>query len=266
MEKNFKKDIKTIYIYAMYFISALVILFSLSYKLPYVTKNESFNYLEHILINLTDSYMAYYSFPFLLGFFLIMKNVRKQNIYYVLTRYESRNKYYFNLYIENLKGIIKYLLIIVILSLLSGFGNSKLFFEYSDSYYRYVIESGDVKLYINILFAVFFIIILYFLLLAIFLNLIFLLNHTKLSVGWMSFIFVIFIILNSITGLGAFGETLSQISIFSVLLKLSNSYLVNIFKVLIGITINAILICINFYIFNRREIIMPKGNKVYQNE
>lgn len=266
MEKNFKKDIKTLYIYIMYLISALVILFSLSYKIPYVSKYDSFNYLEHIIINLTDSYMAYYSFPFLLGFFLIMKNVRKQNIYYVMTRYENRSKYYLNLYVENLKEIIKYLVVIVILSLLSGFGNSKLFFEYSNSFYSYVVESGDVKLSINILFTVCFIIILYFLLLFTLLNLIFLLNHTKLSVGWISFIFVMFIILNAITSLGAFGESLSKISIFSVLLKLSTNYLGNFFKLLLGITLNSVLIYINFYIFNRREIIMPKGNKVYQNE
>ena len=86
------KDLKNkseIYIIFIYLLVAGSILASFSQLISFKYKYGNFNFGEMILIMFNDSYTGYFTFPFLLGFVLMIQSPVEQNIFFTLTRYLS---------------------------------------------------------------------------------------------------------------------------------------------------------------------------------
>lgn len=82
----------------------------------------NFNFGEMILIMLNDSYTGYFTFPFLLGFILMIQSPVEQNIFFTITRYSNRNEFYKVKHIKILKNVFYYITSICVFSLLVGIG------------------------------------------------------------------------------------------------------------------------------------------------
>lgn len=85
--KKFKdlENKNEIYISFIYLLVACAILANFSQLIVLKYKFGNFNFGEMILIMFNDSYTGYFTFPFLLGFVLMIQSPVEQNIFFTLT-------------------------------------------------------------------------------------------------------------------------------------------------------------------------------------
>lgn len=264
MMKSFKKNEYTKkwnkYLYCSYFLLALVIVFNTIF---FGNETEKFNFGELTILNLIEVYTANFCFPFIIGFFLIMYNVKRPSIVFEISRMESRDNFYNHCYIDNIKIVLRYLCFIVIVTFLASIGNSKFGFSYSEQFVRYFInEKLNINLNIPLIFQIILAIFLYFMLLLFLINFIFSLNLLNLNVGLVSFIYLISIILMTVLYISS-GEKYRLFSIIGIFTVMHGNLIV---RIILSIILNIAIYYFNLNIFKRKEINLPKGNKRYQNE
>ena len=264
MIRSFKfeigRNIKNIFISACMIM--MLILFTYSDTISLINQYGKFKYGEWINILLNDTYTSIYGFSFVLLYFLISWNKKDENEMYILLRNKNRNRYYIKKYIRNILMIIAFMFWIIVCGFMIELFCGKMQNEMSITFQEYCkIYGYKIQKYIfldNV--------ILYFVLLITIMNFYFFLYDRLRSIPCVLCICGGGIFLLGATTLGAFGETLRNLSIFTLgrgfeVTNLSFSKRIGIFFVL-----NSMLVIVNFIGFQRRELQYAKGNKQYQIE
>lgn len=256
-----------IYLGAICLLAGGAILANLSQLIPLKHLYGSFHHGEMILIMLNDSYTGYFTFPFLLSFFLMVLTPKEQNIYFLLTRFRSRRDYTKAKLTGILKNVLFYYLCICLFSFIAGIGNSRFGTDVSEAAKEYA------RIYLlgefassTLIWEVAKILVLQGLLLCFFTMVFLVISQLNLSQVLVFIIYTAVLILNAGSGLGFFGESIEPFSIFvltSSIYKYGLNFGVRAF-ILVGIDL---LLLISYYlIFEKKDIVLPKGSKQYQNE
>lgn len=256
-----------IYIGIICLLAGLAILASLSQLIPLKHLYGRFNHGEMILIMLNDSYTGYFAFPFLLSFLLMVLTPKEQNIFFTLTRYNSRREYIKKKHKTILKNLLFFGGCICLFSVIVGIGTSQFGTGISEATREYA------KVYLlgefatnSLIWEIVKIIILYGLLLYFFTMIHLVLNQLNLSQGFVFIVYVTVLIINAGIALGFLGKSLKPFSIFvlsgSVYIDGLNFGL----QALILSVIDLLLLILYCGVFEKKDIVMPKGNKQYQNE
>ena len=261
------KDLKTFYIIFIYLLVAGSILASFSQLISFKYKYGNFNFGEMILIMFNDSYTGYFTFPFLLGFILMIQSPVEQNIFFTLTRYTNRKEFYKNKHTKVIKSLLVHVACICLFCLIVGIGSSNFGFNISQA------TGGFANLYLlgnfetnNIILEIFKLVILEALLLYFFALVHAFLIQFRIS---QSLVFVIYTSILSIAAgmsLGFFGEVIKDFSLYSLASSINGRGIRFIYRLLALAGIDLILLILNFKIFENKDISLPKGSKQYQNE
>ncbi|HEM4335276.1 hypothetical protein QE612_06920 [Streptococcus suis] len=264
------RDIKNkneIYIGFIYLLVACAVLANFSQLIVLKYKFGNFNFGEMIIVMFNDSYTGYFTFPFLLGFILMLQSPVEQNIYFTLTRFSSRYKFYKNKHLKVIRTVISYIFSICIFSLITGIGNADFGLRISMATQKF----SEIYLLGNfesdfLILEILKIVILQSLLLYFFALLHAFLTQFRIS---QSIVFVIYtgilIFMAGIT-LGFFGELIKPFSLFSIAGSVYGHGIGFIPRVVMLILIDTFLLVLNFKIFGNKDIMLPKGSKQYQNE
>lgn len=235
--------------------------------LPLKHQYGSFNFGETILIMLNDSYTGFFTFPFLLSFFLMVLAPKEQNIFFLLTRFKSRREYLKVKHTGILKNVLFYYACICLFSIIVGISSSRFGTGISDATKEYA------KIYLlgefasnSLIWEVIKIIILQGLLLYFFTMVHLVLNQLNLSQVLVFIIYTTILILNAGLGLGYFGNKLEPFSVYVLAGSICNYGLGFGLRLAILATIDLILLVLYYGIFEKKDIVLPKGNKQYQNE
>lgn len=267
--KKFKelKNKDDFYIAFIYLLVACAILANFSQLIVLKYKFGNFNFGEMILIMFNDSYTGYFSFPFLLGFVLMVQSPVEQNIFFTLTRYSYRKEFYKNKHLKVIKSLICYVLSICAFSIIVGIGNADFDMRISKATRKF----SEIYLFGNfetnmLILEIIKIICLQGLLMYFFSLVHALLTQFRMS---QSIVFVIYtsimIIMAGMT-LGFLGEPLKAFSLFSIAGSVYEYGINFVSRFGILAFIDVILILLNFKIFENKDIMLPKGSKQYQNE
>lgn len=267
--KRFKelKNKEELYISFILLLVAGAILANFSQMILLKYKFGNFNFGEMILIMLNDSYTGYFTFPFLLGFILTIQSPIEQNIFFIITRYSNRNEFYKIKHLKVLKSVMYYIISICTFSLLVGIGNSN--FDISIS--RATQKFSEIYLFGNfetnvLIFEIIKILILQVLLLYFFSLTHALLTQFRISQSAVFVIYTGILIIMAGMTLGFFGETCKAISLFSISSSVYPYDINFIGRFGILLFIDMVLVLLNFKIFEKKDINLPKGSKQYQNE
>lgn len=263
--KNFSEKNKKIR-YLAYILTVIIIVVSSIQVLSFTPAGLNFNLGEYIIVNFADSYTSYYSFPFLFGLYLILNNIEEPNFIHYINRYSKRSNFIRDKLYANMVELIKYISLITVFSMFYSIFNLGFSLKPSKALEDYFSRFDKSIFFDNNLIYIFSSIVFYVLIFTIFINLILLLSQTRMNIGLQIGVYTFFIILLSIMSLGAFGEVIRKYSIFYILSPMRDSGLEYVFSILYGLVLNLLLYKFNIFIFNRRELVMPKGNKIYQNE
>lgn len=253
--KKFKdlKNKEELYISFIYFLVASAILANFSQMIVLKYKFGNFNFGEMILIMLNDSYTGYFTFPFLLGFILMIQSPVEQNIFFTITRYSNRNEFYKVKHIKILENVFYYITSICVFSLLVGIGNS----AFSNSISRATQNFSKIYLFgsfeTNILiFEIIKILILQVLLLYFFSLIHALLTQFRISQSAVFVIYTGILIVMAGMTLGFFGEVFQALSLFSISSSVY-SYGINfIGRFGIILFIDLVMVFLNFKIFEKK--------------
>lgn len=267
--KKFKelKNKEDFYIGFIYLLVAFAILANFSQLIVLKYKFGNFHFGELILIMFNDSYTGYFTFPFLLAFIMMLQSPVEQNIFFVLSRYSSRNDFYRNKHFKILKSVIYYVVSICIFSTIVGIGDSNFGIGISTATKKF----SETYLFGNfetniVIYEIVKIIILQGLLLYFFSLLHALLTQFRIS---QSLVFVIYtgtLIVMAGSALGFLGEHLRAFSLFSISGSVYGYGINFIGRCGILVFVDAMLLLLNFKIFENKDIALPKGSKQYQNE
>lgn len=261
------KDLKKFYIISIYLLVAGSILASFSQLLSFKYKYGNFNFGEMILIMFNDSYTGYFTFPFLLGFILMIQSPVEQNIFFTLTRYTNRKEFYKNKHTKVIKSLLAYVACICLFCLIVGIGSSNFGFNISQASKEfanlYLLGNFETN---NIILEIFKLVILQASLLYFFALIHDLLIQFRIS---QSLVFVIYTSILSIAAgmsLGFFGEVIKDFSLYSLASSINGRGIKFIYRLGVLTGIDLILLILNFKIFENKDISLPKGSKEYQNE
>lgn len=267
--KKFKglKNKEDFYIGFIYLLVACAILANFSQLIGLKYKFGNFNFGEMILIMFNDSYTGYFTFPFLLGFVLMIQSPVEQNIFFALTRYSNRKEFYKNKHVKVIKSVICYVLSICAFSIIVGIGDTGFDMSISIATKKFL----EIYLFGNfetnmLILEIIKIIVLQTLLLYFFSLVHAFLTQFRISQSVVFIIYTSIMIVMAGMSLGYLGEQLKAFSLFSIAGSVYE-YGINFFSRL-GILafIDLILILLNFKIFENKDIMLPKGSKQYQNE
>lgn len=258
---------RDIYLGIICLLAGCSILASLSQLIPLKHLYGDFNHGELLLIMLNDSYTGYFTFPFLLSFFLMVLTPKEQNIFFLLTRYRSRREYIRARHSSVIKNVLFYFGSICLFSIIAGIGSSKFGIGISDATKEYA------KIYLlgeftsnNLIWEIVKIITLQGLLLYFFTMVHLVLNQLNISQVIVFIIYAIVLFLNAGAALGFFGNMLEPFSVFSLAGSIYKYGLGFWLRVLILSAVDMLLLILYFGIFEKKDIVMPKGSKEYQNE
>ena len=261
------KDLKKFYIIFIYLLVAGSILASFSQLISFKYKYGNFNFGEMILIMFNDSYTGYFTFPFLLGFILMIQSPVEQNIFFTLTRYTNRKEFYKNKHTKVIKSLLVHVACICLFCLIVGIGSSNFGFNISQATKEfanlYLLGNFETN---NIILEIFKLVILEALLLYFFALVHAFLIQFRIS---QSLVFVIYTSILSIAAgmsLGFFGEVIKDFSLYSLASSINGRGIRFIYRLLALAGIDLILLILNFKIFENKDISLPKGSKQYQNE
>lgn len=269
MMKKYKglRNKKDIYISFIYLLLACAILASFSQLTSLAYRYGNFNFGELIIIMFNDSYTGYFTFPFLLGFILIIESPVEQNIMFTLTRYPSRKLYYKEKHLKIMRSVLSYIAIICLFCIIIGIYNS----NFSNNISMATRSFANIYLFEdietdNLIFEIVKIIILQSLLFYFFSLVHTLLTQFKISQSMVFIIYTGIQIIMAGISLGFMGERIKPFSLFSISSSVYGYGLMFIHRLLILITIDFLLLIINFKIFEHKDIVLAKGSKQYQNE
>lgn len=267
--KRFRKmkNKEDFYIAFIYLLVACAILANYSQLMALKYRAGNFHFGEMILILCNDSYTGYFTFPFLLGFVLMIQSPVEPNIFFAISRYPSRQAFYRKKHCKVVKNVLTYVFSICIFSMIVGFGDSTFdrgvstaAKKYFELYFFGQLESNVLLLEIikTILLQV---LLLYF----------FSLLHALLTQFRIpqALVFVVYTgVQLSMAGmtLGLLGEGLRPFSLFSLAGSVYEAGGNFIGRLGILASIDAILLFLNFKIFEGKDLVLPKGSKQYQNE
>lgn len=264
------KDLKNksqIYIIFIYLLVAGSILASFSQLISFKYRYGNFNFGEIILIMFNDSYTGYFTFPFLLGFILMIQSQVEQNIFFTLTRYTNRNEFYKNKHIKVIKSLLAYVACICLFCLLVGIGSSNFGLNISQATKEfakiYLLGNFETN---NIILEIFKLVILEALLLYFFALVHGFLIQFRLPQALVFVIYTSILIIAAGMSLGFFGEMIKDFSLFSLASSINGRGIKFIYRLLVLSGIDLILLILNFKIFENKDINLPKGSKEYQNE
>lgn len=261
------KDLKTFYIIFIYLLVAGSILASFSQLIRFKYEYGNFNFGEMILIMFNDSYTGYFTFPFLLGFVLMIQSPVEQNIFFTLTRYTNRNEFYKNKHTKVIKSLLVYVACICLFCLIVGIGSSNFGLnisqatkEFAKIYLLGNFETNNIILEISKL-VILEALLLYF----------FALVHGFLIQFMIpqALVFVIYtgiLIIAAGMSLGFFGDVIKDFSLFSLASSINGRGIKFIYRLGVLTGIDLILLILNFKIFENKDISLPKGSKQYQIE
>lgn len=261
------KDLKTFYIIFIYLLVAGSILASFSQLISFKYKYGNFNFGEMILIMFNDSYTGYFTFPFLLGFILMLQSPVEQNIFFTLTRYTNRKEFYKNKHTKVIKSLLAYVGCICLFCLLVGIGSSnfglnisKASKEFANIYLLGIFETDKLIL------EIFKLVILETLLLYFFALVHALLIQFRISQALVFVIYTSLLIIAAGMTLGFFGDVIKDFSLYSLASSINGRGIKFIYRLGVLSGIDLILLILNFKIFENKDINLPKGSKEYQNE
>ncbi|WP_276887039.1 hypothetical protein [Anaerococcus lactolyticus] len=261
------KDLKTFYIIFIYLLVAGSILASFSQLISFKYKYGNFNFGEMILIMFNDSYTGYFTFPFLLGFVLMIQSPVEQNIFFTLTRYTNRKEFYKNKHTKVIKSLLAYVGCICLFCLIVGIGSSNFGFNISQATKEfakiYLLGNFETN---NLILEIFKLVILEALLLYFFALVHGFLIQFRISQALVFVIYTSILIIVAGMSLGFFGEMIKDFSLFSLASSINGCGIKFIYRLLVLAGIDLILLILNFKIFENKDISLPKGSKEYQNE
>lgn len=267
--KKFKrlKNKEDFYIGFIYLLVACAILANFSQLIVLKYKFGNFNFGEMILIMFNDSYTGYFTFPFLLGFVLMIQSPVEQNIFFTLTRYSNRKEFYKNKHFKVIKSVVYYVLSICVFSIIVGIGNADLDMSISTTTKKFseIYLFGNFETNVLIL-EIIKIIVLQSLLLYFFSLLHAFLTQFRISQSIVFVIYTSIMIIMAGTTLGFLGEQIKPFSLFSIAGSVYGCDINFFGRFGILAFIDAMLILLNFKIFENKDIMLPKGSKQYQNE
>ncbi len=266
-KSNIWKDKEEIYVIIIYLLVACAILANFSQLIALKYKFGNFNFGEMIIVMFNDSYTGFFTFPFMLGFVLMIQSPVEQNIFFLLTRYSNRKDFYRQKHYKALKTVTHYIVSICIFCIITGIGNSDLGINISPAAEKfsevYLLGSLGSK---HLIFEIVKVIILQGLLLYFFTLIYLFLTQFKIS---QSVVFIIYsgilVIMAGMT-LGFFGETVKAYSLFSIASSVYGYGLSFIARMILLGLIDIFLLTVNFKIFEKKDIVLAKGSKQYQNE
>lgn len=264
------KDLKNksqIYIIFIYLLVAGSILASFSQLISFKYKYGNFNFGEMILIMFNDSYTGYFTFPFLLGFVLMIQSPVEQNIFFTLTRYTNRKEFYKNKHKKVIKSLLDYVGCICLFCLIVGIGSSNFGFSISQAGKEfanlYLLGNFETN---NLILEIFKLVILETLLLYFFALVHALLIQFRISQALVFVIYTSLLIIAAGMSLGFFGDVIKDFSLFSLASSINGRGIKFIYRLGVLTGIDLILLILNFKIFENKDINLPKGSKLYQNE
>lgn len=261
------KDLKTFYIIFIYLLVAGSIFASFSQLISFKYKYGNFNFGEMILIMFNDSYTGYFTFPFLLGFILMLQSPVEQNIFFTLTRYTNRKEFYKNKHSKVIKSLLAYVACICLFCLIVGIGSSNFGLNISQATKEfakiYLLGNFETN---NIILEIFKLVILLALLLYFFSLVHALLIQFRISQALVFVIYTSLLIIASGMSLGFFGDVIKDFSLFSLASSINGRGIKFIYRLGVLTGIDLILLILNFKIFENKDINLPKGSKEYQNE
>lgn len=256
------KDLKTFYIIFIYLLVAGSILASFSQLISFKYKYGNFNFGEMILIMFNDSYTGYFTFPFLLGFILMIQSPVEQNIFFTLTRYTNRKEFYKNKHTKVIKSLLVHVACICLFCLIVGIGSSNFGFNISQATKEfanlYLLGNFETN---NLILEIFKLVILEALLLYFFALVHALLIQFRIS---QSLVFVIntgILIIAAGMSLRFFGDVVKDFSLFSLASSINGRWIKFIYRLGVLTGIDLILLILNFKIFENKDISLPKGSK-----
>lgn len=264
------KDLKNkneIYIIFIYLLVAGSILASFSQLISFKYKYGNFNFGEMILIMFNDSYTGYFTFPFLLGFVLMIQSPVEQNIFFTLTRYTNRKEFYKNKHKKVIKSLLDYVGCICLFCLIVGIGSSNFGFNISQTTKEfaniYLLGNFETN---NLILEIFKLVILEALLLYFFALVHGFLIQFRIPQALVFVIYTSLLIIAAGMSLGFFGDEIKDFSLFSLASSINGRGIKFIYRLGVLTGIDLILLILNFKIFENKDINLPKGSKEYQNE
>lgn len=264
------KDLKNksqIYFIFIYLLVAGSILASFSQLISFKYKYGNFNFGEMILIMFNDSYTGYFTFPFLLGFVLMIQSPVEQNIFFTLTRYTNRKEFYKNKHTKVIKSLLAYVGCICLFCLIVGIGSSNFGFNISQATKEfakiYLLGNFETN---NIILEIFKLVILQVLLLYFFSLVHGFLIQFRISQALVFVIYTGILIIAAGMSLGFFEDVIKDFSLFSLASSINGRGIKFIYRLGVLTGIDLILLILNFKIFENKDINLPKGSKEYQNE
>lgn len=258
---------KEVFSLLIYGFSGLVLLFSLSQVVGIAGLYGKFSYGELTTYFLNDSYTSFFTFPFCLGALLVNKTQKESNLYFLISRYNSRLAYLWQRISNSLIIASKYYVIILLLSVLAGISNSQFdsktsvaFQELaktfaseptsiSKSVFMNAVQSGLCYLLLMVILVLFFI----------------LLTQIKLNGAVVFAVFCVAISLNAFACLGFFGNIFINSNLFALLLPFQSTYHFGL-RILFGVSGILMLLILNALLICKRDLVLPKTNKNYETE
>lgn len=261
------KDLKTFYIIFIYLLVAGSILASFSQLISFKYKYGNFNFGEMIFIMFNDSYTGYFTFPFLLGFVLMIQSPVEQNIFFTLTRYTNRKEFYKNKHTKVIKSLLAYVGCICLFCLIVGIGSSNFGLSISQATKEfakiYLLGNFETN---NIILEIFKLVILETLLLYFFAQVHGFLIQFRIPQALVFVIYTSILIIAAGMSLGFFGDVIRDFSLYSLASSINGRGIKFIYRLGVLACIDLILLILNFKIFENKDINLPKGSKQYQNE
>lgn len=264
------KDLKNkseIYIIFLYLLVTGSILASFSQLISFKYRDGNFNFGEIILIMFNDSYTGYFTFPFLLGFILMLQSPVEQNIFFTLTRYTNRKEFYKVKHTKVIKSLLAYVACICLFCLLVGIGSSNFGFSISQAGKEfanlYLLGNFETN---NLILEIFKLVILETLLLYFFALVHAFLIQFRIPQALVFVIYTSLLIIAAGMSLGFFGDVIKDFSLFSLASSINGRGIKFIYRLGVLTGIDLILLILNFKIFENKDINLPKGSKQYQNE
>ena len=243
------------------------ILASFSQLISFKYKYGNFNFGEMILIMFNDSYTGYFTFPFLLGFILMLQSPVEQNIFFTLTRYTNRKEFYKVKHTKVIKSLLAYVGCICLFCLIVGIGSSNFGFNISQTTKEfaniYLLGNFETN---NLILEIFKLVILEALLLYFFALVHGFLIQFRIPQALVFVIYTSLLIIAAGMSLGFFGDVIKDFSLFSLASSINGRGIKFIYRLGVLTGIDLILLILNFKIFENKDINLPKGSKQYQNE
>lgn len=234
-----------------------------TYQVSGLTSGD-YNVGELLLIMFNDSYTSYYVFPFLYFFLAVTLFEEDPNLYYVLVRFPHKKKYVKEKFKSVLVAATIYILLICLLSILSGLlycnwgtNYSEAFKFYMDNYLVGISESNVIFVEIVKLAM------LQYILYVFFGGIIHILLQLRISKAFAFCIFFVLILVASGMSLGFWGIEGELASLYLLAGSVYPGDLNFIMRVMCLLLLSSLIWGTYLFLFLNMDLKLAKGNKQY---